>query len=159
MLKNKELLFLFALYKPEKLSERYNLLKSLDIPLSRFVNFFHPLAYISKSLSNGTGNVVLSNSDIHSNVVLGNFNIINSNVTVEHDTNIGNGNFLAAGSCVGSNVKIGNHCFIGLNSSVRENVTLGNNLFVGMHSLVLSNFTDCLIAGVPAVKMKKIIEN
>jgi len=58
---------------------------------------------------------------------------------------------------VGSKVKIGNHCFVGLNSSIRENVKLGNNLFVGMHSLVLSDFSDCVVAGVPAVKMTKTL--
>ncbi|MBN1597325.1 MAG: sialic acid O-acetyltransferase [Bacteroidales bacterium] len=154
-LADNDIYFIFALYKPEKLQERYNLLESLNIPLNRFLNFFHPSSCVSKSFKCGTGNVILGNSTVHSNVIFGNFNIINSNVVIEHDTVLGDGNFLASGSCVGSRVKIGNHCFIGLNSSIRENVKVGNNLFVGMHSLVLSDFSDCLVAGVPAVKMTK----
>lgn len=154
-LSEKDLYFLFALYKPEMLKERYELLQSLNIPLSRFMNFFHPGSYFSGSFSSGVGNIVLSNSTIQSNVILGNFNMINSNVSVEHDTIIGNGNFLAAGSCLGSNVHIGNHCFIGLNSSIRENIVLGNNVFVGMQSAVLKNFNDTVVTGIPAKQLRK----
>ena len=150
-----ELNFLFALYKPEKLKERYDLLKSLKIPISRFVNFFHPLSYISASLVSGTGNVVLSNSTIQSNVKIGYFNIINSNVTLEHDSLLGDGNFLASGVTIGSRVTIGNHCFFGLNSSVRENVILGSNVYTGMQSAVLKNFDNEIIAGIPAKPLSK----
>lgn len=155
LLNEQDLFFLFALYKPEKLKERFELLQSLKIPASRFVNFFHPQSYISKSFSYGTGNVILSNSTVQSNVKFGSFNIVNSNVTIEHDTTLGDGNFLAAGSVIGSNVSLGNSCFIGLNSSIRENVILGNNVYAGMQSAILNNYTEEIIAGIPAVPLKK----
>jgi len=153
-LKDKSIKFLFALYKPERMKERYKLMETYKIPLERYANFIHPLSYRSGSLAMGHGNIILSNSTIQSNVVLGNMNIINSNVTIEHDTTVGDGNFFSANSCIGSKVQIGDHCFVGLNSSVRENIIIGNNLFVAMHSLVLTNYSDCKIAGVPAVKLK-----
>ena len=127
---------------------------SFDIPRDRFTNFIHPLSYVSGNISIGRGNVILSNSSIQSGVTLGDYNIINSGVTIEHETSLGNGNFIAANACIGSKACIGNHCFVGLNSSVRENVSL-HNVFVGMHSLVLGNFSDCMIAGVPAILYKK----
>jgi serine acetyltransferase len=37
-----------------------------------------------------------------------------------------------------------------LNSALREDVKLVDEVFVGMHSLVLNDFSNCLIAGVPA---------
>jgi acetyltransferase EpsM len=154
ILNDKSIKFLFALFKPEKMKERYHLMGTLNIPLERYASFIHPLAYMSGSVRMGMGNIVLSNSTIQSNVILGNMNIISSNVTIEHETGIGNGNFLAANSCIGSNVKIGNHCFIGLNSSVRENVILKEEVFVGMHSLVLDDFDKCMVAGVPAKRLK-----
>jgi sugar O-acyltransferase (sialic acid O-acetyltransferase NeuD family) len=150
------LYFIFALFKPGEMRERFELLQSFNIPRGRFTNFIHPSVYLSASVIQGLGNVVLSNSTIQSNVVLGDFNIISSNVTVEHETTFGNGNFLAANSCIGSKVKIGNHCFIGLNASVRENVNIGDNVFIGMHSLVLNNFNDCTIAGIPASEVKDV---
>jgi sugar O-acyltransferase (sialic acid O-acetyltransferase NeuD family) len=158
LLKQDELLFLFVLFKPEKLRERYELLQSLKIPLSRFTNFFHPMSYISESADYGTGNVILSNSTIQSKVTIGNFNIINSNVTLEHDTIIGNGNFFAAGSVAGSKVTLGNHCFVGLNASIRENIILGDNVFTGMQSTVLRNYDNVIIGGSPAKPLNKIKE-
>jgi sugar O-acyltransferase (sialic acid O-acetyltransferase NeuD family) len=153
-LKDETIRFIFALFKPDKMQERYHLMESLNIPMERFISFIHPLSYVSSTAVIGTGNVIMSNSTVQSNVSLGNFNIINSNVTIEHDSFIGSGNFLAAGTTIGSDVRIGNHCFFGLNSSVREHVVLGNNVFTGMHSAVLSNFDNVRIAGVPARVLK-----
>jgi len=149
-LKDKSINFLFALFKPDMMKERYKLMGKYKIPLERYANFIHPLSYISGSSAMGHGNVILSNSTIQSNVKMGNFNIINSNVTIEHETNLGNGNLIAANSCIGAKVDIGNCCFLGLNSSVRENVTLGNNVFAGMSSLIVNDFSNSRIKEHPA---------
>jgi sugar O-acyltransferase (sialic acid O-acetyltransferase NeuD family) len=129
--------FLFCLYRPDLMRKRSELRNSLCIPSSKFYTFIHPSVYISKSTRIGVGNVVLSNSSIHSNTSIGNFNIINSNVIIEHDTFVGDSNFIAAGSVVGANVNIENYVFIGLNSSIRENCNLENESFIGMSSNVL----------------------
>ncbi|MDX9929778.1 MAG: acetyltransferase [Bacteroidales bacterium] len=149
LLDNSEVMFLFSMYKPEMMKERYRLMESLGIPPERYTGFIHPSAYVAGSAIIGRGNIILSNATVNSNVVLGNMNIINCNVTIEHDTVVGNGNFLAAGSTTGARVKIGNHCFIGLNASLREEVSV-DEVFVGMHSLVLSDFSGVTVAGVPA---------
>lgn len=154
ILKDPSLSFIFALYKPDFLRERWMILQSLSIPPERFIGFIHPRAYVAPGVTAGTGNVILGNSSVMSGVSLGDFNIINAGVVIEHETHIGNGNYIAAGACIGARVTISNHCFIGLNSSVREDVTLGSEMFVGMHSLVLEDFTGCRIAGVPARKMQ-----
>jgi len=146
---DKTLSFIFALFKPEKMKERYDLLMSYGISQERFASFIHPLAYVAGSVRMGRGNVVMSHSSVQSGVVMGDFNIINTGVTIEHETVLGNGNFIAANACIGSKVRIGNHCFIGLNSSVRENVSL-DRVFVGMHSLVLDSYNNCMVYGIPA---------
>ena len=150
-----DLRFIFCLYHMDKMKERYKLMLSYNIPSERFTNFVHPLAYVSPDLNIGTGNVILSNSSIQAGVKIGNYNIINSNVTIEHNTSIGNGNFISANVCVGAKVNIGEYCFIGLNSSVRGNVKLEENVFIGMHSLVLNDFSNTVVAGVPAKKLKR----
>lgn len=154
LLADRSLSFLFAMYKPDAMVERWQLLRSLGIPSERFTSFIHPLAYVAPGARLGTGNIVLGNSSVMSGVTTGDFNIINAGVVVEHEAILGNGNFIAAGACIGARVSIASHCFIGLNSSVREDVKLGNNVFVGMHSLVLDDFTGCRVAGVPARLMK-----
>lgn len=156
LIKDSDYKFIYCLYRMDKLEERFRLLESYNIPQERFVNFVHPLSYVSSDIVSGKGNVIMSNTSIQSGVHLGNNNIINSNITVEHNCSIGNGNFLSANSCIGSNVSIRNYCFIGLNSSVRENVILGDNAFIGMHSLVLKDFKEVTVAGVPAkITMRK----
>ncbi len=150
---DKTLSFIFALFKPEKMKERYDLILSFDIPRERFANFIHPLAYVAESVKSGLGNVIMSHSSLQSDVLIGDFNIISTGVTIEHETRLGNGNLLAANACIGSKVIIGNHCFIGLNSSLRENVQL-DEVFVGMHSLVLKDFRRCTVYGVPADVIK-----
>ena len=97
LLKDPSLSFIFALYKPDLLKERYTLLQSLGIPPERFTGFIHPGAYMAPGVTAGTGNVILSNSSVMSGVSLGDFNIINAGVVIEHETHIGNGNFIAAG--------------------------------------------------------------
>jgi sugar O-acyltransferase (sialic acid O-acetyltransferase NeuD family) len=142
--------FIFCLYHMNKMKERFALLQSYKIMPERFINFIHPLAYISPDLQVGTGNVILSNSTIQAGIQIGNNNIINSNVTIEHDTKIGHGNFISACACIGAHVNIDNNCFIGLNASVRENIKIGENVFVGMHSLIINNFSNCKVRGIPA---------
>jgi len=145
--------FIFALYKPEKMKERIDLLYSYNIDPGRFTNFIHPSVYIAPSVKLGTGNVILSNSSVESNVNLGNFNIICSNVVIEHDTGINNNNFLAASCCIGSFVKIANGCFIGLKSAVREHVKINNYAFTGMGSNVLHDINEYeVVFGNPARK-------
>jgi len=146
--------FLFALFKPEKLAERLHLAKSYPVPINRWTNFIHPLAWIADSTTIGYGNIVLSNSGLMSDVTLGNFNMINAGVIIEHETKIGDGNFLAAGCTIGAEVKMNNANFLGLNSVVREKVNLGNSVYAGMGSLILNDFDRVLIFGQPASKQK-----
>lgn len=148
--------FLYALYKPDRMKERVQLLKSYGIPREKFCNFIHPSCYISKSCKMGFGNVVLSHSSIQANVTLGDFNIINSNVVVEHDTILHSNNFIAASTCLGSFINVANGVFIGLNSTVRECVRIEDYAFVGMSSNVLNNIdAERIVIGNPAKEYKK----
>jgi sugar O-acyltransferase (sialic acid O-acetyltransferase NeuD family) len=143
--------FIFALYRPDVMSERVALLRSLGIPTARFANFMHPSAYLSPSVSMGHGNVVLSHASLQHRVSLGNFNVINSQVVVEHETSFQDGAFVAACACIGSRVRVGTGAFIGLNSTVREDVVIADYAFVGMASgLVRSVKEAAVVYGVPA---------
>ncbi|WP_194539906.1 sialic acid O-acetyltransferase [Paenibacillus sp. JZ16] len=151
--------FLYALYNPDKMRERVQLLKSYDIPREKFCNFIHPNSYISKSCKMGFGNVVLSHSSVQANVTLGDFNIINSNVVVEHDTNLESNNFIAASTCLGSFINVANGVFIGLNSTVRERVRIEDYAFVGMGSNVLNDIdAERIVFGNPAKEYKRSLK-
>lgn len=144
---------IYALYRPDKMRERTDLLRQLNIPERALFNFIHPLSYCSDSVQMGLGNIVLQHCAIQNQVVIGNHNIINSHVVVEHDTVIEHHNFLAAGAVLGSHVQVGSQCFLGLNATVRENITMAQGSFLGMGSVLLNNTNpDEIWYGVPATK-------
>jgi sugar O-acyltransferase (sialic acid O-acetyltransferase NeuD family) len=143
--------FIFALYKPERMKERVAILGSYGIDPSRFASFVHPSCYVSASARIGRGTVILSHCSINANVTLGNFNIVNSSVVVEHDSSLANYVFVAAGTCIGANVHIKDGAFLGLKSTIREQLTIGNYAFIGMGSNVLRDVSDGItVYGNPA---------
>lgn len=155
--KNPEIGVIFSMYKPLLMRERAKLLNSLFIPISCFVNFVHPLSYLSSSAILGYGNIILSNSSIHNNVSIGNFNIINSNCVVEHDTTINNSVFFAAGTTIGSGVNLSDSCFIGLNSCIKEGLEIPMGSFIGMGSVMVTEpkTEDEIWYGNPAKRIRK----
>lgn len=134
--------FIYQLYRPDVMRERSQLLYDLGIPTSKFCNFIHPSVMLAKSAQLGYGNVVLANTVVNCNVVIGNFNTINSGVLLGHDIKVGNNNYFAGQVCVGSGLEIGNENFIGLNSSIRNGIKIGDNNIIGMASNVTKTVDD-----------------
>ena len=143
--------FIFALYRPDTMEHRVNMLRQLGIPTERFMNFVHPTAYVSSSAEIGYGNVILSHATLQHKTRLGNNNIVNSNVIVEHESTLNNSTFIASGACIGARVVVGDGVFIGLSAVLREDVEVGDFAFVGMSAVVLENVAArTLIYGAPA---------
>lgn len=135
---NPEIKLIFSLYRADRMEERVKLLDSYGIALSRFGNFIHPLASVSKSAVMGVGNVLFSYSGLFSNVRLGNHNILYAHSRIGHDTQVGNNNFFV-GVGVGSETVIGNGVFMGMNSTLNGNISIGDYAFVSMCSNVIKS--------------------
>ena len=149
--------FIYQLYRPDKLVERTELLKSFNIPNERFYNFIHPLATVAKSAKIGFGNAIHANCVINSNTVIGNHNTFNSGCLIGHDTLLKDNNFFAAQSCIGSNVVIDDCVFVGLNAAVNNMITLKSNIMIGMGSNVIKSLeANQLVLGNPAKFIKAI---
>jgi sugar O-acyltransferase (sialic acid O-acetyltransferase NeuD family) len=133
----REVSFLYALYRPDVMRRRSELLAELGVPAERFANFIHPLAYVAPSVRIGRGNAVLAHATVMHGVSLGSHGIFNSSTVVEHDSRVGDCAFLAAGAVLGSRVTLGKGVFVGLNAAVREAVAVGDYAFVGMGSVVV----------------------
>lgn len=144
--------FIYSLYRPDVMHERTEILKSLNIPSGKFMNFIHPSVMLAKSAQIGFGNVLLANVVVNCNAVLGNFNTVNSGTLLGHDIIIGDNNYFAGQVCVGSGLKIGNENFIGLNTSIRNGITIGNENIVGMASNITKDVSNNnVLYGNPAI--------
>lgn len=143
--------FLYCLYRPDVLAERYRLLLSLGIPEGRFARFVHPQAYVASSAAIAPGTVVLGGASIQSRASIGRHCVVNAGVVVEHEATVGDGCFLAAKSCVGARTSLGSSVFLGLAATIREDVKVGEGAFIGMSSAVLHDVETGRIAyGAPA---------
>lgn len=150
-MKYKDVFFIFSLYRSDLIKERIKLRDSYQIPLNRYINFIHPLATVTRSVSLGFGNVFLANVVINPNVKMGNFNTFNSNALIGHDTVLGDSNFVAGHSVIGSNLNIGNGNFFGLNCSVKNFVHMNDYNLLGMASNVVKDVdTNQILIGNPA---------
>jgi len=148
--------FIFNLYRPDKIKERSELLKSFGIAPEKYYTFIHPTAYVAKSAKIGVGCAIQAQCVINSNVIIGDHNTFNSACLIGHDTTIGDYNFFAAHTVVGSGLTIKDCVFTGLNSSLRNLITVGNSSIIGMGSNVLHDVEDDqIVAGNPAKSIQK----
>ncbi len=155
----KDVKFIFSLYRSDLFKERIALRDSYGIPRERWANYIHHSVFLARSVKMGFGNVILANSVINPNVVLGDYNTIQSNVLIGHDNKIGNSNFFAGHCVIGSNNHIGSGCFLGLNTSVNNYIQIGDFVICGMASNVIKSIPDeAMVYGNPARQVEKKIK-
>lgn len=155
----KDIKFVYAMYRSDLIKERIALRDSFEIPKERFLNFIHPTAYVAKSASIGAGCIILANCAINSNAVLGDFNTLQTATLIGHDTVIGDNNFMAAHTVIGSGLIIGHGNFTGLNCSVRNFVKMGDYNLIGMATNVVKDVDDYnVLVGNPAKVLHKNVK-
>ena len=127
---------IFALYRPDVMRERVELLAGYGISPEHFTSFVHPQAYVARSAAIGRGTVVFAHASLMKGVVVGDYCILNSQVIVEHDTRVGDNCFLSAGACMGADIRLSRGVFIGMHAVVHPGIAVGDFGFVGMGSVV-----------------------
>lgn len=148
--KSSDVKFIFQMYRPDLLNERIALLHSYQIPEERFLTFFHPSCMVSRSSKIGIGTVIMANTVVNPNAVIGKFCTIQSNVTIGHDSKMGDFNFIATQSTIG-NLVMGSRNFVGINSSTNNFITIGDDCFIGMASNVVKSIpSNTQVYGNPA---------
>lgn len=156
---DKNVKFIFQLYRPDIIKERITLRDSYGIPLDRWATYIHQSVYVARSAKIGVGCCILANSVINAGANIGNFNTIQSLSLIGHDTKIGDSNFFAAHCAIGSNNVIGDGNFIGLNVTMNNYINVGNYNFIGMASNVIKGINDnIMVYGNPAKQVEMHIK-
>lgn len=138
--------------------KRYALVHKLveDYKIS-FRNLIHPTAYISPSVTLGTGVFVGANTAIGAEVKLGNHIYINRNVSVGHDCIVSDYARLNPGCNIAGHVTIGASATIGIGATIIEELIIGDNCLVAAGAVVTGDVaSNSLVAGTPA-KFKKTL--
>ena len=109
-----------------------------------------------KTLTIGVGNIILHNTIITSNVILGNYNILNSYSGIGHDSKIGSFNTFNPRVAISGNVCIGDSNNFGMNSGILPNKNILDNNNIWINTIVTKNYkSDNTLFGVPSKKILK----
>lgn len=122
-----------------------------------FINCIHPSANMSKHISMGIGNVVMSGVTINPSSIIGNHSILNTNSSLDHDCIMSDFTSLGPNTAIGGSCLINKYSFIGIGSSVIHNINIGKNCIIGAGSVVNKNTkNNSIYYGVPAKYISKL---
>ena len=150
--------FIFQMNNQNKMRERSNLIKSYDIPNSKWHTFIHPSAFVSKSVEIGFGSVIYAHCALHSNSVIGNHCTLSACTTVGHHTIIGDNVFMATHVCLGSYVNIKDCNFLAQNTTVSTSIIIEEENLIGLGSIVVKNIegSNKIYIGSPCKAIREI---
>lgn len=110
----------------------------------------------SKSIKLGQGNLIMPQSLISCNVIIGDFNLMNCGVSIGHDSTIGSFNSFMSYSKISGEVNIIDSNYFGACSLVLQQKKIGSNTVIGASSVIMRNTEDDnTYLGNPAVKILK----
>ncbi len=126
-------------------------------PYSKFTNFVHRTAWVSKSAIIGTDVTIPPMSVLNVETQIGDHVLLNVGDTLSHDVKIGEYCTISPGVNIAGKTIIGNGTFIGVGASIIDSIIVGEGAVVAAGSLVnLDVETNTLVAGIPAVYKKKL---
>lgn len=104
-----------------------------------FRNIIHPSAWVSDTVSLGSGVFISAHASINALAKIGDQTILNTGCIVEHECNIGPYVHVAPGATLAGAVSIGSGTFIGANAVIKQGVKIGENVVVGAGAVVLND--------------------
>lgn len=154
-LKNKNVDYFIATGDNEVRKKNFDLIfkKTSKVP----VNCIHETAYISKSCKIGNGNLICPFAVIHTEASIGDNTIINTGAIIEHSCLVEDYAQISPNATLCGYVSVGNSSFVGAGSTIIPKIKIGKNSVIAAGSSVIKDVGDnMLVAGVPAVKKKKL---
>ncbi len=149
-------LFISSLYSPKKNPSCFQVIRSLEIPESRWATIVDADAIVSSMAVLGTGCYVGPGAVIEPLVRLGKNCAVYGNVYIAHHSELGEYVLCANSVSIAGCVSIGSVSYIGANSTIREYTKIGSRAIIGMGSVVIQNVQNGqIVAGNPARPMRE----
>ncbi|WP_228851069.1 acetyltransferase [Aegicerativicinus sediminis] len=119
-----------------------------------------PEAKVSKYARIGEGTVILCNSFVNVECVIGKFCIVNTASIIEHNTVISDFCTISPAVNIGGDVKIDEFTFIGSSATIIQKRKIGKCVVVGAGAIVTRNIPDKVLAvGIPAIVKQENYSN
>jgi UDP-3-O-[3-hydroxymyristoyl] glucosamine N-acyltransferase len=137
---NKSICCVITVGDPKVKETLFNLLKdnsNLHFPNIIFAKFdTYKFAICNKI---GVGNIIMPQSIIGFNSIIGNFNLFGVNSGVGHDASIGNYNFIGPNCFLAGNVNIENSCKLSFGTFILQKTTLVSNINTMPYTSIYKN--------------------
>lgn len=123
-------------------------LKEWGVPM---LTFAHESSVVAESAQLGNGTVVLPQSYVGTNTVIGDNVVVYSSVTIEHDCEVASDAYLSPGAVLCGNVSVGKQALIGANATILPGCTVGDEAVVGAGAVVTQDVSAGeQVTGIPA---------
>lgn len=125
-------------------------------PYLNFPNLILTNTNICSDIRMGKGNIISMDCRVSTNVSMGNFTFLNIGAVVCHDGVLGDYATLSPGVLLAGNVSVGPDSEIGMGTRVMQGVRIGPGTVIGGGSMVIRDVPDaCTAVGVPAKVIKQ----
>jgi sugar O-acyltransferase (sialic acid O-acetyltransferase NeuD family) len=122
----------------------------LGLPDDRFATVIHPAAIVSRLARIGAGSVILAGAQV-SGATIGKHVIVLPQSVIHHDSVIGDMTLIGTGVVVAGHVRVGRSCYLGSGSTIKNGVALGDGALVGMAANVIRDVEPgATVVGNPA---------
>jgi sugar O-acyltransferase (sialic acid O-acetyltransferase NeuD family) len=126
-----------------------------DVPRNRLVSLIDPSAFVSRSVSIGSGCVIYPGCYVGFNARIGDFVFCLSGCAINHDDVIEDRAVLASHVSLAGFVHVEQDCYLGQASTIRQMLTVGRGSLVGMGAVVIRDVSpNSVMVGNPARKLR-----
>lgn len=106
------------------------------------ISYINKNSDIASNVEIGENCIILDNVSVEPFVKIGNNVCLYCNSTIAHHSNIKDNVWVTSGTVVGGNSTVGNNTFLGINSTIGHNIVIGSENFIGAGAIVTKTTED-----------------
>ena len=99
-------------------------------------------AFVSRTAKIAPGTIIMHQSILNADSIIGENSIINNKALIEHDVKIGNHCHISTAAVINGDCSIGEHTFVGSGTIVKNGTQTSSNIIIGAGSLVIHDLPN-----------------